>query len=241
MRAVSLYQDECRYSWCVCVCVSRRRDSARRSGFDAPSTAPTTALTTLPTNTPYMPPLSADPLETVRRMMGAPVGVTPGIATPGLAAPTSGMTAAQKKALLWGSKKAAAVTSVAAVGTSEAVCEGQQGLGVAVGQAVFGVNRWDAAEFSTEAEKAKFLKIMVSDTHTHTHACARTHTCTHGSRTHTHAPAKTHTHARACARTCCQMILRSRTRVERCVCVCVCVCVTTGCKGGGGAPCGPRT
>jgi hypothetical protein len=39
--------------------------------------------------------------------------------------------------------------------------EGAPGAGKGVATAVYGVNRWDAAEFSSDAEKAKFLRIMV--------------------------------------------------------------------------------
>jgi hypothetical protein len=39
--------------------------------------------------------------------------------------------------------------------------EGAPGANKGVASAVYGVNRWDAAEFSSQAEKAKFLKIMV--------------------------------------------------------------------------------
>ncbi len=68
----------------------------------------------------------------VRQMMGAP------------GSSGSGMTADQKRKLLWGGKKAA---------VEEAPAPG----------VVFGANRWDAAEFSnaSDKDKEKFLRLMV--------------------------------------------------------------------------------
>lgn len=79
----------------------------------------------------------------VRMMMAAPGAAAAGAAP----APTAALTLDQKKKLLWGSKKAEAAVSVAA--PAQAASALQRGPA----EAVYGANRWDVAEFSSEAEK----------------------------------------------------------------------------------------
>jgi len=83
-------------------------------------------------------------------MMAAPGGAT----APAPPASTSGLTLAQKKKLLWGAKKAEATVSA----VLPAAVAPQGALGPA--EAVYGTNRWDVAEFSSDAEKTKFCKLM---------------------------------------------------------------------------------
>lgn len=69
------------------------------------------------------------------------MAITPG--APGAAAPLGIMSREQKVKLLWGSKKQQVEKTVNA-------------------EAVFGTNRWDAAEFDNDKEKSKFIRLMVS-------------------------------------------------------------------------------
>ena len=68
------------------------------------------------------------------------------------AAPAPAATLQEKRKLLWGSKKQVATAQPAGA---------------------FGANRWDAAEFGSEDEKTKFLKLMVGSTEFADRRCLR--------------------------------------------------------------------
>ncbi len=90
-----------------------------------------------------------------------------------------GQTLEQKKKLLWGAKKAETVQTVSrfvhadrmdlqlhsifavvVLFTCVVICVAAASQALDHGAAA-GVNRWDAAEFTTDEDKAKFQKLMV--------------------------------------------------------------------------------
>lgn len=105
--------------------------SRSRSPVRAVEVVPPVPRATVSTN-------AAEAAELVLRMMG-------GVASAGMGGAAS---ADQKRKLLWaGKKQAAAATAPAVIPTAQAA-------------AACGSNRWDAAEFTTQQDKDKFLRLM---------------------------------------------------------------------------------
>eukprot|EP00200_Dunaliella_tertiolecta_P000675 CAMPEP_0202367516 /NCGR_PEP_ID=MMETSP1126-20121109/17691_1 /ASSEMBLY_ACC=CAM_ASM_000457 /TAXON_ID=3047 /ORGANISM="Dunaliella tertiolecta, Strain CCMP1320" /LENGTH=233 /DNA_ID=CAMNT_0048962771 /DNA_START=540 /DNA_END=1242 /DNA_ORIENTATION=+ len=127
---------------------------------------------------PPAPAKAEDAAELVRKMMAAPPGTAAAQAGPAPGAtaaappgpPTSGLTLQEKRKLLWGKKSAPAAAdgpnaAAAPAGAPGAGAGDQQQQSVPE-EAVYGSNRWDVANFSSEAERARFLRIMGIRSHT---------------------------------------------------------------------------
>jgi hypothetical protein len=130
---------------------------------------------------PFLACFPATCLPAVRSMAGSGGGASRAGAVPAPAG-ASGLTAEQKRKLLWGGKKKEAESAAAAVagaaapsGAAPAAAAGMAApalaaaiapaaaaAAVAAPQAVYGRNRWDQAEFTSEQDRLKFIKLMVS-------------------------------------------------------------------------------
>jgi hypothetical protein len=75
----------------------------------------------------------------------------------------AGLSVEQKRKLLWGGKKSAGIAA-AGVGPSAVSPAAAAGAAAAPAPApsaaVFGRNRWDQAEFGSEQERLRFIKLM---------------------------------------------------------------------------------